>query len=147
MMSALNLANYIVVKCVADGEPITNLQLQKILYYIQGRHLTQFNVPAFADEIEAWKFGPVVPKVYYAFCHYGAMPIIRLGKEVDLDEDIDRDLVDRTIEEKRNVEPWDLVMETHKEGGAWDKIFNKGIGYRRYIPKELIRKDFADNGY
>ncbi|MCM1167576.1 MAG: DUF4065 domain-containing protein [Lachnospiraceae bacterium] len=147
MMSALELANYIVVKCVADDEPITNLQLQKILYYIQGRHLSIFNVPAFIDEIEAWKFGPVVPKVYYAFCHYGAMPIIRIGNNTDFDEDVDRDLVDRTIEEKRNMDPWDLVTETHKEGGAWETIFNGGVGYRRYIPKDLIRRDFADNGY
>ena len=35
MYSALELSKYIVTKCINDGKPISNLQLQKILYYIQ----------------------------------------------------------------------------------------------------------------
>jgi uncharacterized phage-associated protein len=48
--------------CGTDQHPISNLQLQKILYYIQKTFLENGMV-AFDDEIEAWKFGPVVPAV------------------------------------------------------------------------------------
>ena len=41
MYSALELSKYIVTKCINDGEPISNLQLQKILYYIQRDFLRQ----------------------------------------------------------------------------------------------------------
>ena len=41
MYSALELSKYIVTKCINDGKPISNLQLQKILYYIQRDFLKQ----------------------------------------------------------------------------------------------------------
>lgn len=39
MIDALTLAQYVVTKCVHDGCPISNLQLQKILYFIQAAAL------------------------------------------------------------------------------------------------------------
>ena len=41
MYVALDLSKYIISKCVRDGHPISNLQLQKILYYIQVYFLKQ----------------------------------------------------------------------------------------------------------
>lgn len=64
MYRAIELSKYIVSKCIDDGFPISNLQLQKILYYIQ-RDFLRIGKPAFPDAIEAWQFGPVVPNVYY----------------------------------------------------------------------------------
>lgn len=54
-----------------EKESVTNLKLQKILYYVQGYFLAKFDRPLFPDEIQAWKFGPVVPSVYYEFSSYG----------------------------------------------------------------------------
>jgi len=47
-----------------DGDLISNLKLQKLLYYAQAWHLVNFDVPLFGDSIEAWDFGPVIPNVY-----------------------------------------------------------------------------------
>lgn len=63
MYSALNIAKYIIDKCTRERYPVSNLQLQKILYYIQ-REFLQLGTKAFSEEIEAWQFGPVVPAVY-----------------------------------------------------------------------------------
>lgn len=141
MTSALNLAKYIVNKCVEENYPITNLQLQKILYFIQRDYLREYDECAFEDSIEAWQFGPVVPEVYYEFCYYGAMPI---ENQYDCANDIDiKDfgLIDRIVKQKRILEPWDLVNETHKPGGAWSKTYNGGLGNRNIISIDLIRKD------
>jgi uncharacterized phage-associated protein len=46
------------------GELITNLKLQKLLYYQQGFHLAYFEKPLFEESIEAWMYGPVVPLIY-----------------------------------------------------------------------------------
>lgn len=35
-------------------------RLHKLLYYVQGYHLAWRGCPAFDDDIEAWKKGPVV---------------------------------------------------------------------------------------
>jgi uncharacterized phage-associated protein len=50
-----------------EGEGLTNLKLQKLIYYAQGFHLAIFDKPLFDKEIEAWRHGPVVPELYQAY--------------------------------------------------------------------------------
>ena len=71
---AVDLADYIIDKCNKDDMPISNLQLNKILYCIQ-RHFLKQGTYAFYDDIEAWCFGPVIPDVYYKYGICGVMPI------------------------------------------------------------------------
>lgn len=137
MYSALDLAKYVVSKCVFDDSPISNLQLQKILYYIQKDYLSRDQI-AFSDEIEAWQFGPVVPNVYYYYCGYGAMPIsTALGIFNPTHED--KTIIDPIVESKRELDPWTLVAETHKANGAWDQIYRDGLGNHQVIPTDLIK--------
>ena len=141
MYPVLELAKYIVVKCIQDKHPISNLQLQKILYYIQREFLQMFCRPAFAESIEAWPFGPVVPDVYYYFCGAGAMRIGLSpepeGEILSMPEEY-RQIIDRIIENKRGLNPWDMVSETHKPGGAWDSVYRGGYGNRSTIPVSKI---------
>lgn len=134
MYDVLELSKYIITKCTKEDEPISNLQLQKILYYIQKAFLQAGKI-AFCDDIEAWQFGPVVPEVYYHFCGYGAMPICAEYEDINI---FDSD-VDSMVEEKRKLNPWDMVKETHQAGGAWDQTYRQGSGSYQVIPKELIR--------
>lgn len=139
MYTAIDLSRYIVSKCIKDGYPISNLQLQKILYYIQKDFLKRDDL-AFQDNIEAWQFGPVVPNVYYHYCGYGAMPIISSRESFDINQ---KDLsdVDCIVEQKRKLRPWELVAETHKENGAWAQIYRNGLGNHMVIPLELIKAE------
>lgn len=59
---------------------MTNMKLQKMLYYEQGFHLAYFETPLFDEDIEAWQYGPVVPSVYRHFKNFG-----RNGLEPDGD--------------------------------------------------------------
>ena len=74
------------LRLAADGvdELMTNLKLQKMLYYQQGFHLAYFGTPLFDDDIEAWMYGPVVPAVYQKYESYG-----RNGIEPNLDVECD----------------------------------------------------------
>lgn len=59
------IANQLLIYSADMGrELMTNMKLQKMLYYQQGFHLAYFNTPLFDDEIEAWMYGPVVPAMY-----------------------------------------------------------------------------------
>jgi len=138
MYKALDIANYVVTKCTKDECPISNLQLQKILYYIQRYYLVHRDIPAFSDEIEAWQFGPVVPDVYRHFCGFGAMKINAVFEELCI-KDADRKVIDIVVNAKKNLSPWDLVNDTHREGKAWSIIFKNGEGLYQTIPTELIR--------
>ncbi|MCQ2538282.1 MAG: DUF4065 domain-containing protein [Lachnospiraceae bacterium] len=137
MYTALDFAKYIVKKCIDDGQPISNLQLQKILFYIQ-KDFLQRDQLAFCDEIEAWQFGPVVPNVYYHYCGYGAMNITHNSEDLLLDGATAR-IVNPIIEGKRVLSPWTMVAETHKPNGAWDRTYCNGNGNRHTIPTELIK--------
>ena len=135
MHSALDVAKYIISKCLSDRKPISNLQLQKILYYIQKEFL-RLKQEAFNDDFEAWQFGPVIPDVYYNFCGFGAMPIT-VHYDVDISE-CDKRIIDPIVERKRVLNPWDLVNETHKPNGAWAYIYHNGLGDHAVIPKNII---------
>lgn len=70
--NVIDIANKIVAKTdVEHGDSISNLKLQKMLYYMQGFHLAYFNTPLFEEDIVAWQYGPVVKSVYAAFKEFG----------------------------------------------------------------------------
>ena len=136
MYKAMDLANYIVDKCIEDNAPITNLQLQRILYSVQKDFLKRGS-PAFSDDIEAWEFGPVVPNVYFDFCGFGAMPIF-ISRDTVLNLSADKNIIDSIVEAKRSLAPWAIAKETHK--GAWSKVYNNEKGNQCIIPVDLIKK-------
>lgn len=128
------------------GYGISNLKLQKLLYFVQAYFLafTENGTPCFKEKIEAWQFGPVVPNVYYYFCSYGAMKIMNYYDEYFSLNYEDRQIIDKIIIEKRNMDPWQLVEETYRAGGAWDKTYKKGFGNRKVISIALIKQEIAD---
>ena len=66
--TAFDIANYFLYKTKEDNqELLSNLKLQKLLYYAQGIHLAMFDKPLFDEKIEAWTYGPVVPDVYHFY--------------------------------------------------------------------------------
>ena len=138
MYKAIDLANYIVDKCIKDDAPITNLQLQRILYFVQKDFLKR-GYQAFSDDIEAWEFGPVVPNVYFYFCRFGAMPI-SISRDTVLNLTSDKNIIDKIVETKRSLAPWEAAKEAHKITGAWSKVFNNGKGSHCIIPVNLIKE-------
>lgn len=77
MFQAKDIAEWFVNWAHAGEEPsdVTNLKLQKLLYYAQAHHLGQHGQPLFNDSIQAWSHGPVVPSVYRAYKRYGSNPV------------------------------------------------------------------------
>ena len=141
--SAFNLARYILKKCIDDENVICNLQLQKILYCIQECFLREKNCKAFPEPIEAWQFGPVVPRVYDYYRIYGGRTIVWMPEDernIILENEKDKALIDEIVEEKRNIDPWDTIQLTKKELGAWVEVYDNGNGAYKEIPIETIKK-------
>lgn len=139
---AIDVAKYVINKCTNDNNPISNLQLQKILYFLQKNSLENGFV-LLRDDFQAWSYGPVIPKVYFEYCSYGAMCIIEKNS-IDIVEEI-RKQINPIIEELRTEEPWELVRKTHFPDGAWDTVYKGGIGNKRIIPLELIISKDCNN--
>lgn len=141
---ALKIAEYIITKCTLDKCPVSNLQLQKILYLLQHNFLQKHNASLFDNDFEAWQFGPVIPSVYSRYCGFGSMPInLTYHNKISAFENIED--IDNIIIKTRNLKPWDFKYSIYSPGGAWSKIYSDGLGDHQIIPKDLIQKDiFAD---
>lgn len=75
-ITACDIARYFIT-CGIDSEEegISNLKLQKLVYYAQGYHLALYDLPFFDEPIHAWRHGPVCPVVYHKYKSYGASSI------------------------------------------------------------------------
>lgn len=75
MKTANRIADYFIGFSHDVGDPISNLKLQKLLYYAQAWHLALYDSPLFSEKIEAWVHGPAVPEVYRRFKGWAWQPI------------------------------------------------------------------------
>ncbi|NFD54696.1 DUF4065 domain-containing protein [Clostridium botulinum] len=139
--NVIDVAKYVINKSIEMGTPVSNLKLQKILYFIQGEFLSNLEKPAFLEEIQAWKHGPVVPEVYYEFNKYIANDIT--SKFDDVDETFfeiqDRNIINKVIKDNCTKSAWNLVQITHKQSPWLD---NYKCGKNLTIPREDIEKCF-----
>lgn len=90
-------------------DDVTNLELQKYLYFIQAASLMTTGNSAFPDQIEAWQYGPVVPRAYREFKYENEM--LR-QVTVNLDRETE-EIVREIIREFSSDGAYELVERTH----------------------------------
>ena len=122
-MTALDIAKYIITETLKKGYPVSNLKLQKMLYFVQGVMLVNYGRVAFKEQIEAWQYGPVVPDVYFTYSSYGATPILLNYEKVDLNSEEKR-ASDIVINSFLKTPAFALVNETHKVNSPWYKVYH-----------------------
>jgi len=108
----LNETNY--MKSLSDSEDLTNLKLQKLLYYAQGLYLAEHNKPLFKEKIVAWAHGPVVKEVYNEYKTFGSLGIDYEGEKLKIDEEI-QEFLKKIYDEFAQYTAWKLVDKTHSE--------------------------------
>ena len=136
MYKAIDIAKYIVSHCSSQDKPVSNLKLQKILYYSWIDYYKRSKDYLFDDTICAWMFGPVIPEVYYEFCVFAGNPINR-QYSIDISKNTQKTL-DPIIEKYNRYSVSALVSRSHEKGGAWDRVYSNGIGSRSIIPYPMI---------
>jgi uncharacterized phage-associated protein len=109
----------------SEEEHMTNLWLNKLLFFSQGHFLARYGKPLFTDPIEAWKYGPVVPSVYRKYSVCGRNPISAADDTYDpakftLEE---RTLLADVLREYGKYTASALVAMTHKEGTPWSDAY------------------------
>lgn len=117
-MAALDVAQYVINETLNQGYPVSNLKLQKMLYFVQGVMLVNYGRPAFEDHIEAWQYGPVVPEVYFAYSSYGATPILLQYDKINLDDE-EKNAANIVINSFLKTPAFALVNETHRVNSPW----------------------------
>lgn len=112
--TAREIADYFVWFCHENGDFVSNLGLQKYLYYAQGWHLCLYDEALFDDRLEAWVHGPVHPPTYGHFKHNLWNPIGDKVERPELDERVEAHLRE-VYEAYSGFSGWDLERMTHTE--------------------------------
>lgn len=78
MLKAIDVANFFVYISELMGEEVTNMKLNKLVYFAQGFYMAKYNKKLFSENIEAWQHGPVVAEVYESFkgCKSNPVPYV-----------------------------------------------------------------------
>ncbi len=162
-IKAMDCAAFLVNYALEKESPVSNLQLQKMLFFAQVDYMTHHaGQKLFPDDIYAWQYGPVIPYVYSAYSRYGGSPILQpvaspqngfagvdeLRQCVDsMDEDRLQSLV-KIYNIWANRPVWAIVAESHKPGMAWDRAYNRdGVpcsGYGDKINDALIMDTYGN---
>lgn len=112
---ALDIANKIISKTdLEHGDTISNLKLQKMMYYQQGFHLAYFGTPLFDEDIVAWQYGPVVPSVYKEYKSFESNSISTSKEGISLSDD-EEELFNNVYEEYNQFSAVALMKMTHEE--------------------------------
>lgn len=112
--SAHKVADHIIRMCHDSGDLITNLKLQKLLYYAQAWRLALRDRPLFDDKLEAWVHGPAVPSVYGRFKNFRWDPISLEPDDPHLSREIAAHL-DEVMAVYGIETAYALEMMTHRE--------------------------------
>ncbi len=138
-LSCFDVANYFLAQQSEDaGDLISNLKLQKLVYYAQGCHLALFNAPLFQEPLEAWLHGPVVPELYHLYKQYGAGAIpLPVGMDFSVFSAETQELLDEVYSVYGQFSAWKLREMTHNEPPWKDAAPDQGT-----ISQASMRKFF-----
>ena len=140
MISCRDVANYFLTLDDEEvGELISNLKLQKLVYYAQGFHLAMMDEPLFADSIEAWAHGPVVPALYHEYKVHGS-GVIPVPSDFDPDtiDQETRSLLNEVYNVFGQFSGWKLRNMTHEEP-PWKKAYSgSGIISQKSMKKYFL---------
>ena len=138
-----NVVQYILSEC----NDITNLALQKSLYYVQGFMKAFNDIFMFEEDCEAWVHGPVYKEVYQRFSNFG-YGAINEDSEIKFDSSCftteEKLVIDRVIRHLACYSGKVLELFTHLEE-PWVKTrgnLPRNINSNRIIEKDLIEDYF-----
>lgn len=145
-ISAIDIAKYVLSRC-----SMSNLKLQKIVYFIYADYLTRTGKKLFDDRIVALQYGPVISNVYDYYKCNGSEEITvntdkrevmipatfaKLSKSDDSDEMIKS--IETILNKYGSKKASTLVDITHRNGSPWEVVVAKGKGIGASITDDII---------
>lgn len=148
MLSCLDIARYFIVKAYRDGieAEMTNMKVQKLLYYSQSLYLALYNKPMFSEEIQAWRYGPVCPPAYKFYSEFEAKQLPIPEEEVlDSIPENQQEVLEETWEYFGGYHAYRLSDMTHTEF-PWKKA-RKGLPSHASSTEPILIEDLKELGY
>jgi uncharacterized phage-associated protein len=160
--SSKAVANSILQLCRTGGiSDVSPMKLQKLIYYAHAWHLAFLGTPLIREEVQAWKFGPVIEDIYFAFKEFGNTTITNNASElvfndnglqlltpfVDAEDDNANRLLSEIIRIYGSYSPIQLSNLTHADDEPWRIVanqYNEELPRNIEIPNSLIESIFKN---
>ena len=113
VQSCFDIAVYFIERANRTGSTISNLKLQKLVYYAQAWHLAIHGTSLFEEDFQAWVHGPVVPALHQEYKAFGWQPI-QADASANLPENV-LSFLDEVAQEYSDCNGYELEQMTHAE--------------------------------
>ncbi|WP_317328373.1 Panacea domain-containing protein [Ruthenibacterium lactatiformans] len=143
MFSAHNIAIYVINWCLDRNIQITNLKLQKLLYFLQGEYSKTTGNRLIIDDFYAWQLGPVVPSVYAEYSIFSSSALPAQKQTVFISNE-DACVMDAILQKYAYCSTWNLVELSHQQD-PW-KYQHEIFGDKALIPYKSIADYFGKGG-
>lgn len=146
MYNCFDIAKYLMKLAKEDGQGIDPMKLIKLTYIAQGYYLGFKDKPLFSNKIQAWKFGPVIPELYYVIKPFGYNNIDSIVLDLHTRNEIkdeDKKFLKSLWGAYKNVSGIRLSELTHEENTHWSKSYIDGVNNIN-IDEDVI-KDYYKN--
>jgi uncharacterized phage-associated protein len=142
MHDSRTVANRFLRLAAQDGKTLTPMQVLKLVYIAHGWMLGLYGRPLIRDDVQAWKYGPVIPTLYNAMRDYRSAPVtqpLRAPKEaLDANEE---NIVEQVYEIYGKKTGLALSRLTHAAGTPWDLTYEDGT-FGIVIPTDIIQDHY-----
>lgn len=151
----LSVANHFIELAKREGQPISNMKLQKLLFFAHGHNLGLRGTRLVDEVPEAWDYGPVFPSIYHTFKAYGSQPITSPGMCIvwsadsvpiqvpppPISDPTDIQMIEAVWSSYKNYTPIQLSNMSHVADGPWAKA--RKLGYKNAdICDETVQEYF-----
>lgn len=141
------IAAWFIRRAKQDGEYLTQMKLQKLVYFSHGWNLAFYEAPLIDGRVEAWKWGPVIPSLYREFARFGSKPITEIPATKPKVSSRTSDLLESVWKGYRGLTAAQMSDLTHRQDTPWSDVYDDGVRHAEITPKrikahykELMRK-------
>ncbi|WP_124979513.1 Panacea domain-containing protein [Nonlabens xiamenensis] len=140
MYSCYDIAKKFLSFAEEEGSPMTPMKLLKLTYIAHGYYLAFYGEPLFKEEIQAWKYGPVIPRLYFTIKIFGQDSVSFSALDSLSNSEIkkkDEKFLRSVYNAYKRFTGLELSSKTHTEDTPWAQTYN-GYHYQQ-IDNNLIK--------
>ena len=143
MYIVIAVANEILRQGKKKDIRMSPMKLVKITYIAHGFHLAIFDRKLFPEQVQAWKYGPVIPDLYHATKKFKKedIPFDIISLDSPGLSDKTDDFLEDVVSKYGKLTASALSSLTHQAGSPWDQVCKSGhLGIE--IPSNLIKEHY-----
>ena len=140
------VANKLLKIASKNNKTFTPMQIIKLVYLAHAWMLALHMRPLIEEEVEAWKYGPVIPQLYQAIKNYKSNPVVLITCQSQKFDKDAQDIIQQVYDKYGHFDGIELSMLTHEKNSPWEIARRNG---NSIISNDLIMhhyKKLVQNG-